>query len=617
MEMLIAFYREALHFLKVPKEEWAEMKMGVTFSGNDGKADLISINYTDATIFVCLPVLTLFVQSNPSASGDTPSVYRSTGYSLARLWQQYLKTGEQRVFESDKDCHDFAMALCIVKGLPQIDFPKIDNITKAFGFNPFDRAAAIRMLRDEFGIDCCERRGYDLANKANRTLVTLTPKAILQSGTEAQHLMEESCKRSLPKVKDGELGSQSNPFANVDEAADYIVSLNQQWLDSDSYRQSVANEQYFFDYEHAFFRIPWASANVGYYPLAGADYPCFVVNQLSQRPGHLGEMPRFSIKPSLAHNKFLYRGQSEFFENCVPNMFRNKEKVAKRQFVDDVIQTNELEVLLRQHPLVQLFEQGFYLLHEFFRFRVDYLGISQHYYNHTPLLDLTSDIDVAKFFAVTKFNMQEDRYEKYSGDQLGVLYYYDLAPDAFTVRQGRDYMVETIGKQPFMRSGNQSGFLIRLDVGKNFNELPEVRYVFFRHVPNVTDRIFEESENGNKYMPQEMLRTHWHKRMNDEKALKEISLEALKLNFENNKATSHSKIRKELTGKGFHISSKNKQFFTEEELDIYYFGALDFWKEFCSNIHFYSPEGDLLHKHLINLPNDPRYSWAFRKPPNR
>lgn len=292
-------------------------------------------------------------------------------------------------------------------------------------------------------------------------------------------------------------------------------------------------------------------------------------------------------------------------------MFRDKTNLQRHQYVEDVIQSNELEVLLRQHPLVRLFEQGFYLLHEFFRFKVNYIGLSQHYYNRTPMLDLTSDMEVAKFFAVTKFNMKDDRYEKYTGDKLGVLYYYDLAPDAFTKREGRDYFVETIGKQPFMRSGNQSGFLLGLDDTMDFNRLPEVRYVFFRHVQTITDRIFAASENGDKYMPQELLRTHWHKRMNDEKAKKEISTEALKLNFSGNLGISHNSIRKELQSKGFHISSKNKPTFTEEELDLYYAGALDFWKDFCSNIYFYSPEGALLHKHLVNLPNDPRYRWAF------
>ena len=608
--MLIAFYSEALRFLEVPAEQWAEVKMGVSFEGTDGKANLISIDYPHKKILICLPVLKLIVQTSPQATNDSPSVYRSYGYKLARLWQQYLTTGECRQFEQDKDSSDFAMALSIIKGLPQIDYPNEERMIEAVGYNLFDRDAAIRMLREEFGIDCGVREAIDI-QKEKRKIVTFTKEEALKRSRCLKKIFDESRSIPLKNIEEGQYGSRSNPFPNVDEAAAYILQIEKDRLENDAYRQTIKKEQFFFDYGHGFFRIPWASANVSYYPLDGGVESSFVVNQLSQRPGHFNEMPRFSIKPSLANRRFLFRGQSRFYEKCVPSMFREKANVAKHQYVEDVIQINELEILLRQHPLVRLFEQGFYLLHEFFRFRVDYIGISQHYYGHTPMLDLTSDMEVAKFFAVTTFKMEKDRYEKYTGNELGVLYYYDLAPDAFTPSEGRDYMVETIGKQPFMRSGNQSGFLIRLNDNHDFNTLPEVRYVFFRHNQAVTDRIFAESDAGNKFMPQEMLRTHWYKRMGDEKTRKEISVEALKLNFENNKGVSHSRIVKELQKKGFHISTKNRQCFSEEELDSYYSGALDFWKEFCSNVHIYSPEGALLHKHLVNLPNDPRYRWAF------
>ena len=610
MDLLIAFYSEALQFLKVPRNQWADIKMGMSSNTSDENIHIINIDYIKRKIIVCLPVIKMFLASSPDFHGDAPSFYRYNGYKMARLWQQYIKTGQQRIFEQDNDSYIFAMALGIIKGVPLANAPYNDNLQKIA--NSY-RTAAIRMLRDEFGIDCCIKRGYDLSNKMEGSYVSLTNEAFLRRSNELFSLRDASNKRVLPIIKESEPGSKSNPFANVDEAADYILTIQKDRLDTDAYRQRIKNEEYYYDFERGNFRIPWASANVSYYPLNGATYPCFVVNQLSQRPGHYHEMPRFSIKPSLAYNKFLFRGQSQFYDKCVPNLFRDTTKIATHQYVDDIIQLNELEVLLRQHPLVKLFEQGFYLLHEFFQFRVDYQGLSQHYYNHTPFLDLTSDMEVAKFFAATEFKMENDCYEKYKGNELGVLYYYDLAADAFTYRKGRDYFVETIGKQPFMRSGNQSGFLIHLDDKKNFNDLPEVRYVFFRHDSAITDRIFAESGNGDKYMPQEMLRTHWYKRMSNEKTRKEISTEAVKLNFKNNPSMTHSSILKELRSKGFHISKKDTPYFTEEELNLYYTGALDFWTEFCSNIHIYSPEGALLHKHLMNLPNDPRYRWAFYK----
>ena len=596
LEMLNGFYVEALQFLAVPRDKWAIIKIGVVL-GQNGKAEVTPhIDYANAKILVCLPVIKLMLQMSPIVTNDAPSVYRSHGYKLARMWQQYLNDGMHRDFLTDKDSWDFAFALSILKGIHFTDIPN---------------DAAINLLRDEFGIDCEVVLATDMIHKKKRKIVTLTDADRQKRADELKMFYDESIKMPLPKIKEGQLGSKSNPFTNVDEAAAYILKIEKERLVSDQYRQTISSEQYFFDFENGFFRIPWASANVSYYPLEEVSSSNFVVNQLSQRPGHSHEMPRFSIKPSLAHNRFLYRGQSQFFDVCVPSLFRNKDNMAEKQFVSDIIQMDELEVLLRQHPLVRLFEDGFYLLNDFFRFKVDYEGLSQHYYNNTPKLDLTSDMDVAKFFAVTWFNMDADRYEKYTGTELGVLYYYDLTPDAFTKRTGRNYLVETIGKQPFMRSGNQSGFLTRLDPGENFNERPEVRYVFFRHDEEITNRIFAESENGDKYMPQEMLRTHWYNRMDNESAKKEISLEALQLNFSRNPGMSHHSIRKALQKRGFRISSKNKQYFTEEELDSYYAGALDFWKDFCSNIYFYSPEGALLKKHLMNLPNDSRYRWAF------
>lgn len=347
MEMLGAFYSEALRFLGVPQDQWAEIREGMAFDGTEGKVSIISINYEKHKILVNLPVLKMIIQSNPKAAGDTPSVYRSYGYKLARRWQQYLKTGERRIFEQDKDSDDFAIALGIVKGLPQIDVPIDESMVMAIGHNPLDREAAIKMLREEFGIDCCVKQGYDVSNKEMRTFVTLTDDARQRRGRGLFKLIEDSKNRSLPKINEGEKGSKSNPFANVDEAADYILSIEKERLETDVYRQAIKNEQYYFDDRHGCFRISWASANVGYYPLEGVDYPCFVVNQLSHRDGHAAEMPRFSIKPSLAKNKFLYRGQSQFYKKCVPNLFRDEIKVKNHQFVDDVIQINELEVLLR------------------------------------------------------------------------------------------------------------------------------------------------------------------------------------------------------------------------------------------------------------------------------
>ena len=583
LKMLQGFCYEALRFLKVSVEKFPKFVVGVAMQA-DGKANPLKIDYTHSKVLVCIPVFRILFSG--VTGNDAPTMYRLMGYQLARFWYRFTTVGDEGAFNSmDKDSIVFASSLMILKGC------RINPLTPI--------SEVLKMLKEEFKIECELVTGTDTHAKMKLGVIKPTQSEHMKITEHWEKLYEENINRSLASLAEGDLGSKSNPFDNVDEAADYIKKIEQERLSTDQYRQEIVREEYFYDGQ--IFRIPWASANVSYYPIEGASDNCFVVNQLSTHN-------KFVLKPSLANHKFLYRGQSRFFSPCKPSLFREN----KDYFVDDIIQIKEFQCLLKTHPLVQLFERGFELLHDTFYFKINYDGLSQHYYNNTPWLDLTSDMEVAKFFAVTTFNMKLDCYEKYTGNELGVLYYFDLKADSFQYNDKRNYIVNNIGKQPFMRSGNQSGFLINIAKDEDFNNYPEVRYVFFRHNPIITDRIFAQFDNGDRIMPEEILRSHWHDRMNDETEKKLISEDALKLNYKDNPHESHTKIKKALQNKGFKIK-KYQPSFTKEELEQYYATSLEFWHEFCSNIHFYSPEGALMKEHLINLPNDPRYKWAFIK----
>lgn len=255
LEMLNGFYTEALLFLGVPRDNWTEVKIGAAI-GKDGKADVINIDYTKAKILVCLPVIKMMLQTNPVITNDAPSVYRSHGYKLARMWQQYLNDGLQRDLPTDKDSTDFAVALSLLKGINYADMTDVLDID-----------AAISMLHDEFGIDCEVVQALDQIHKKKRKVVTLTHDDKQKRSDELKKLYDESINLPLPEMKEGQLGSNSNPFANVDEAAAYILKIEKERLAADPYRQAISNEQFFFDFESGIFRIPWASANVSF-PIA-------------------------------------------------------------------------------------------------------------------------------------------------------------------------------------------------------------------------------------------------------------------------------------------------------------------------------------------------------------
>ena len=54
--------------------------------------------------------------------------------------------------------------------------------------------------------------------------------------------------------------------------------------------------------------------------------------------------------------------------------------------------------------------------------------------------------------------------------------------------------------------------------------------------------------------------------------------------------------------------------FSDEELDQYYNVVLndDYWQSFCRQIHIPGDKDGNLMASLLSLPEDPRYSWAFK-----
>ena len=249
-------------------------------------------------------------------------------------------------------------------------------------------------------------------------------------------------------------------FKNINAALDFIICEEDDAIKEDKYRTApkftIGN--YTEDPSTAF---------INNFPIEG-----FIVNRLFSG--------RYNFKPNLRHRKFLFRGQNTFCNPCVPNLYRNENK---NYFIDDMIRGQELMLLMLSHPLVQLLDLGINLGGKNYVFEMNLYGLTQHYYHKTSFLDLTSDENVAAFFAVTKYDSNKDIYYPIDDEaQDGVLYYYEMdtinnfSPFNFSYNT----KLSTIGLQVFPRSGNQRGFLLDLGKGVNFNELPVVKIVKFK-----------------------------------------------------------------------------------------------------------------------------------------
>lgn len=415
-------------------------------------------------------------------------------------------------------------------------------------------------------------------------------------------------------------GTRENPFDNVNEAVTFIKDLEKEEVKKDKFLNSFfCGFSYAYDYGFkdnnslfGSFVIPWACAKSAH---RNNNFPekSFIVTQLnplSVSPAliewlydgesvDLLKRPVFSLKPNLARRRFLFRGQSQEYlirgtdiPTCKPGKYReegNNDSVAAR------IKAYEMMSLIVQHPLVKkLGIEGIKVFNEILFFQLNLQGLAQHYYNSTDLLDLTSDIDVAKFFATTEYRKNDDEYRPCGSDgDLGVLFIYDMRlPDDFV--NSELPQLSTIGKQyVFHRSGLQSGFLLKMPPDLNLHDLPNVYRIYFRQNKKVSQEIFERANEGKVYFPDDVLSNYWKKIKDLPNSELNVSLKAreLYLILHSDEVTSLGEVDKTLLKEGFKLGENlwpeiSKQFFLDFHADI-----KNVWKDFVKDIYFYGTEG--------------------------
>lgn len=327
----------------------------------------------------------------------------------------------------------------------------------------------------------------------------------------------------------------------------------------------------------------------------------FIVNRLYSG--------RFNFKPNLRHRKFLFRGQNSLFNPCVPNLYRDKDK---NYFIDDMIRGQELMLLMLSHPLVQLLDLGVIIGGQKYVFEMNLYGLTQHYYNKTSFLDLTSDENVAAFFAVTKYDSDNDTYSPIEDEtQEGVLYYYEMdtmnnfSPFNFSYNT----KLSTIGLQVFPRSGNQRGFLLELDRGVNFNDLPIVKIVRFKQNKKISNHYYRMFNEGKLLFPDDILVKHWENYHQE----KVVSNRTFEMNVMFNPHKTRNILLDELNQNDISLQDYIPQF-TKEELHEYYMDIKNgWWEEFCKDIYFQGKNGKILKQEFREIKSNEKYSWAFKE----
>lgn len=403
-------------------------------------------------------------------------------------------------------------------------------------------------------------------------------------------------------------------FENIDEALKYVLDLERKALASDMHRQkppTIARQipgMFSQPFSEEMAMKAFVSTDSLDYPLTawfnGAAEDKFVMTRLNSG--------RYSLKPNLRQRKFLFRGESEFHNPCKPNLSRNPKQ---KRFTKELMKGQEMMLLMMSHPLVQLLDLGVELNGELCRFEMNLFGLTQHYYNKTSLLDLTSDPQVAAFFATTKYDWKTDVYSpiEEKNSEIGVLYYYDLDINQdFGVRMdGTKSPLSTIGLQVFPRSGQQKGFLYDVRTDEDFNNVAQVQAVRFYQREYISKRIWNVFHEGKDLFPEDILMKHWRLNNTDRNV---VSSRTIKMNQIFNSKMTLAEVETEVRSLGLEIEDYVPRF-TDEELDQYYASVQNdsYWQNFCNQIHIPGNNGCKMMNDLLAVPKNPNYSWAFER----
>ena len=197
---------------------------------------------------------------------------------------------------------------------------------------------------------------------------------------------------------------------------------------------------------------------------------------------------------------FMYRGQFVRHPTCMPSVLRGcppDEWQMKARLALERFRVAELELLMREHPFKTVADKR--------GFSVDYHGLAQHYGIPTSLLDLTSNVEIAAFFAVAKW--ESGSHKGGMGRFVpmkkgtGVMYRFDWC--AFG--PGYSKFFDPVGFGPGLRPGRQHAWTFRLRHGVDFEQVPHVTAIEFAHSQAASEELFARFDDGNWLYPPDCL----------------------------------------------------------------------------------------------------------------
>ncbi len=225
-------------------------------------------------------------------------------------------------------------------------------------------------------------------------------------------------------------------------------------------------------------------------PLIGSSG--IIIDDLESLHAQSDEQGNIVLRSGVEFPIWAYRGQISQFRPCVPSLARITDLSGQ---LLALCRNAAFEDAIAHHPYVKLCAETEVLGS---RLRIDCQGLAQHYGLATDLLDVTTNFDVASFFATCRFDAYSGQYCPVMDCQkTGVLY--RLSPVLIEAGSSCEYL--DVGWQPLKRPEQQRAAAIRLSKGHDFISLPSVQMACFRQDPKISQRIWELFDEGRALFP--------------------------------------------------------------------------------------------------------------------
>ena len=266
----------------------------------------------------------------------------------------------------------------------------------------------------------------------------------------------------------------------------------------------------------------------------------------------------FSLLPGPEFSPRLYRGQTIFYDRCVPALFR--QPFTQIKYLTDLLKKYEFCKLMFSHPvLMYLYNWKLSDL----SFKVDLDGMAAHYEFGTPFLDVTRSKDVAMFFALCEKN--DNNYLPIMDEnRTAVLYTVNL--NALIKENKSDFHV--VGFQALPRPDAQKAYSVIVGYDQNFNDYKSIKYELIKVDRKQSKKYYELFEGGRLLFPKDPIDV-WAEEI---KKSMEIDSEVLETSYSQklipNVWPKFSELIKFLEKFGYRVCEKDLNFSNSEINDI-------------------------------------------------